>query len=315
MKIGLIDVDKTKFPNLALMKIAGYHKSIGNEVEWANPLFGDYDRVYASKVFNFTPDFTDIYDCEIIRGGTGYDVHSILPEEIEYAKPDYSIYPQIDKKAAYGFTTRGCPNKCPWCVVPTKEGAIKPYMDIEDIAVDGRTNIILMDNNILASDHGIAQIEKAIEKRYRLDINQAMDARLVTDDIAKMLAKVRWMPYVRFGCDTTAQIAHCERAIALMRKHGFNGYSLLYCILTDDFDESYGRIKYWRDKHDWKVLPFAQPYRDPFASGLSTPPQWQKDLARWVGRQAHFKGCEWPDYEVRKGFQCIEHIKRHSKKL
>ena len=73
--IGLIDVDKTRFPNLALGKITAYHRSLGDNVEWANPMFGNYDRVYASKVFSFTPDIDT--DCivqadEVRKGGTGY---------------------------------------------------------------------------------------------------------------------------------------------------------------------------------------------------------------------------------------------------
>lgn len=51
-KIGLIDVDGHRFPNLALMRIAAYHKSIGDQVEW---WFGDlvyYDIVYMSKIFS-----------------------------------------------------------------------------------------------------------------------------------------------------------------------------------------------------------------------------------------------------------------------
>lgn len=54
--IGLISVDGHHFPNLALGKIAAYHKSLGDNVEWAMPMFGQYDRVYMSKVFSFTPD-------------------------------------------------------------------------------------------------------------------------------------------------------------------------------------------------------------------------------------------------------------------
>ncbi|MGN1216734.1 MAG: radical SAM protein, partial [Phocaeicola sp.] len=105
--------------------------------------------------------------------------------------PDYSIYPSIGKKTAYGFITRGCPNKCKWCIVPEKEGNVKPYMDVEDIAFDGRTNLILMDNNILASDYGIKQIEKIVDRKYRVDFNQGLDARLVTDGIADLISKVR----------------------------------------------------------------------------------------------------------------------------
>lgn len=135
MNIGLIDVDKTRFPNLALGKIAAYHRSLGDSVEWADPMFGSYDRVYASKVFVFTPDFTDYYDCEVVKGGTGYDIHSVLPDEIDRLQPDYSIYPDIDSKTAYGFLTRGCPNKCKWCIVPLKEGNVHPYMDIDEITI------------------------------------------------------------------------------------------------------------------------------------------------------------------------------------
>lgn len=51
-KIGLIDVDQTSFPNIALGKIARYHKVAGDEVEWVDPLFGGgYDKVYMSKIF------------------------------------------------------------------------------------------------------------------------------------------------------------------------------------------------------------------------------------------------------------------------
>lgn len=55
MNIGLIDVDRTRFPNIALGKIAAYHRSIGDSVEWADPMFGQYDRIYASKYLYSRP--------------------------------------------------------------------------------------------------------------------------------------------------------------------------------------------------------------------------------------------------------------------
>lgn len=70
MKIGLIDVDGHHFPNLALMKIASWHRQQGDDVEWALPMFGHYNRIYASKVFTFTPDFNRAaYHAEEIIGG------------------------------------------------------------------------------------------------------------------------------------------------------------------------------------------------------------------------------------------------------
>lgn len=114
MNIGLIDVDGHHFPNFALMKISAWHKAHGDSVEWAVPdLFGDeYHRVYASKIFTFTPDFVGRYGCEVIKGGTGYDIHSKLLEEIDRSTAmDYSIYPQYP--FSIQFFSRGCIRRCP----------------------------------------------------------------------------------------------------------------------------------------------------------------------------------------------------------
>lgn len=306
MKIGLVDVDKTKFPNLALMKISAYHKSIGDIVEWANPLFSDYDKVYKAKIFTFTPDDNTPYNCEEIKGGTGYSLTTELPLEIDRMQPDYSIYPQIDKKTAYGFLTRGCPNKCKWCVVPIKEGDIRPYRDVEEIAINGRTNLILMDNNIIACEYGLEQIEKIVKNKYRVDFNQALDARLVTEDIAKLLAQVKWLNQIRFGCDTPKQINECEKSMALIDKYrGKPKQYLLYTMIGSDINEAYTRLSYFRNNKRVRIV--AQPYRD-FNNPLQVIPQWQKDLARWAMRREIYAVCDFKDFSPRKGFKCKEYF-------
>lgn len=296
----------SSYPNLALMKISAYHKSIGDKVEWYNPLC-TYDKVYMAKVFTFTPDYGYYINAEEVeRGGTGYDIEKKLSQDIDLIQPDYSIYPQIDKKTAYGFITRGCPNKCKWCVVPKKEGGITPYMDVDQIAIEGRNNLILMDNNILASDYGISQIEKIVKRKYRVDFNQGLDARLVTPEIAKILAKVKWIKRIRFGCDTPGQIEECEKAISLLEKFGYKGEFFFYCILLDDFNESFSRVNHWK-KRGSRYFPHCQPYRD-----LNNPnqviPQWQKDLAGWADKKWIFRSCEFKDFEPRKGFKCKEYF-------
>lgn len=306
MNIGLIDVDGGRFPNLALMKIAAYHHSLGDRVEWVEPMYWDYDRVYQSKVFVFTPDVDRTFSCEVIKGGTGYDIHSVLPDEIDRLQPDYSIYPQVDSKTAYGFLTRGCPNKCPWCVVPKKEGNIHPYMDVDEIAVDGRNKLILMDNNILACDYGLEQIEKIIKRGYRVDFNQALDARLVTDEVAKMLAKVRWLCPIRFGCDTPRQIGECERVMKMIDSHSKIPKSyLMYAMINSDMEESYERLMHFRDNKRVRVV--AQPFRD-----LDNPnqiiPQWQRDMARWAMRREFWTRCDFKDFSPRKNFVCSEYF-------
>ena len=128
MRIGLVDVDGHNFPNLALMKLSAWHKCRGDTVEFADPAARRYDKVYMSKVFTFSRDCTDRYDCEVVRAGTGYrDYATILPEEIEHICPDYSLY---GVKEAYGFLTRGCGNRCSWCVVPHKEGEVRAHASV-----------------------------------------------------------------------------------------------------------------------------------------------------------------------------------------
>lgn len=330
MKIGLVDVDglgRTRggggsvYPNLALCKIARYHKQQGDEVEWANAFF-HYDRIYMSKVFNFSPDDLTPYDAdEIIKGGTGYDIQSHLPDEMDRLQPDYSLYPSVAKDTAYGFLTRGCPNKCPWCVVPRKEGRIKPYMDVDEIAIEGRTNLVLMDNNILAAGrYAVEQFQKIIERGYRVDFNQALDARLMNEEFAELMARMKWIDRrIRFGCDSHGQIKDCEKAIAMINARGYKGEYFLYTMIggKSDFKESFERTNYWwvrnqecREQHLPNIYPYAQPYRDP-DNPHHIIPQWQLDMARWVNKHQLFQMTDFAGFEPRKGFKCNEYLKQY----
>lgn len=305
MRIGLIDVDgHSGFPNLALMKLARSHKSKGDAVEWYDPMFGGrYDIVYLSKVFTHTEDYPYPVNAEqVMRGGTGYSLTISLPEEVDRLQPDYSIYPQVDSKTAYGFLTRGCPNKCKWCVVPIKEGAVRPYMDVDEIAIDGRRNLILMDNNILATEYGLQQIEKIIERGYKVDFNQGLDARLVTPEIAKLLARVKWIKRIRFGCDTPAQVEHCDRAIDLINENGYKGEYFFYCMLYGSIEECYSRVSHWKGLGG-RYLPHCQPMLN-FSHHRQVIPAWQQDMARWANRKELYKTIEFKDYAPRKGFVC-----------
>jgi len=257
MKIGLIDVDGKGFPNLALMKISAYHKSIGDSVEWA--MFDNYDRTYMSKVFTFSNEsmleFGNLG--EIIKGGTGYNFTK-LDSKIENMCPDYSIYP--DFKEAYGFLTRGCIRKCKWCIVPEKEGSIRANQDIEEF-IEGRKAAILMDNNVLSSEHGLIQIEKIIKLGIKIDFNQGLDARIIAgnEEIAKLLSKVKWYKPIRMACDSLSQMKHVEKATKLLRKYNCKPNKFSVYVLLTELEDSYQRINFCKKL---KIDPFAQPYRD-----------------------------------------------------
>jgi hypothetical protein len=267
MFIGLHDAEfdhmpQKTFPNLALMKLSAYHKAKGDSVEWWLPINNPYyDKVYSSKVFDFTP--TNEYLPEhTIRGGTGYDVKTKLPEEVDDMFPDYSIYPNCDY--AIGYITRGCPNSCTWCVVPEKEGSIKPYRPWYDIARRDSKKIVLMDNNILANDFGIEQLSNMIDSGYSIDLNQGMDARLVTSDVAKVLSQLSWIKYLRFSCDNFSRIADVITAIEMLLSYGVKAYSIfIYFLVTKDIEDAVHRIEEFK-KYPWckSITLFAQAERN-----------------------------------------------------
>lgn len=164
-----------------------------------------------------------------------------------------------------------------------------------------------MDNNVLACDYGLEQIEKIIKRGYRVDFNQALDARLVTDEIARMLAKVHWLCPIRFGCDTPRQIGECERVMKMIDLYSKIPKSyLMYAMINSDMQESYNRLMYFRDNKRVRVV--AQPFRD-----LKNPnqviPQWQRDMARWAMRREFWTTCDFKDFQPRKGFKCSEYFK------
>jgi len=282
MKIALYAPD-SKMPNYALMKVAQYYK----DVEWYTDLFAHtFDKVYISKIFTYSPPVSVLTEKYLI-GGSGYNLETELPEEIEACEPDYSLYPWLTE--AMGFLTRGCIRRCKDCIVPEKEGDIKPYRDIEQV-LQKRKTAILLDNNILACEYGIKQIEKIIRLGVKVDFNQGLDARLIDESIAKLLSKVRWFKPLRMACDYLGMIKPVEKAVKLLRKYNCVPSVYSVYVLVKDIPSALKRVEFLRNLN---CDPFAQPYRDKKGT---EPPIEQKDFARWVNHKAIFKSTTWDEY-------------------
>jgi len=280
MKIGLHDAGRNGFPNFALMKLSQYHKLKGDKVQWWNPM-EHFDKVYSSKVFTFTPE-DPFLPPDVIKGGTGYGIYEDLPEEIDSLYPDYSIYPKVDH--AIGFITRGCIRNCPWCVVPRKEGHIRPYAKWSEIARSDSKDIVFMDNNVLACEFGIEQMADMIGKNVRVDFNQGLDARLITPEVAEVLSRLKWIRHIRMSCDTDSMLDTVLDRVDLLEQKGVKPYRVFVYLLVQDIKSAEFRATRLRDAG---VDVFAQPYRD-FENKIE-PTQEMKDFARWVNRKPIFK--------------------------
>lgn len=189
LNIGIYDVD-SKIPNLALMKISAYHKARGDHVELYAPLFIDkYDKIYASKIFDFS-DGSGLLPERMEIGGTGYDLMKKLPAEVDAMTPDYSIY---NYPHNIGFTMRGCRLKCEFCVVPQKEGRAHSSNTINEIWTQRSSRfVMLLDNDFFGNPEWSARIDEIRDHDLQVSFSQGLNIRNLKTEQAAALASVKF---------------------------------------------------------------------------------------------------------------------------
>jgi len=300
-KIGIIDVDGHNFPNFALMKISAYHKAHGHEVEWAFPLFAQfYDRVYKSKIFTFSKDELTPWPCEIIRGGTGYDIKSKLPPEIESMNVlDYSIYP--DCEYSLQFFSRGCIRQCNFCLVRQKEGYIKP---VEPVSMNPRgKHIEVLDNNFFANPEWRSAVEFLMKAGQPINIH-GVDVRIMNEEQAFYLNKLRLQKRVHIAWD----IPNIDLTDKLREVIQYIKPWKLTCYVLVGFDSTIEQDLYRIERlRELGIKPFVMPYRD--YENNRTPSQYERDLAHYVNRPEIFNSTTFANFEPRKGFRCSTYLK------
>ena len=288
MRVCLLDVD-SKIPNLALMRASTWHKERGDSVKLGyEPLFDNPDLCYASKIFDFTPEPQYMPDCETLKGGSGYDLTATMPfEDYDRIMPDYSLYPQFDY--AIGRFTRGCPNSCPWCVVPKMDGnTVRHVADLVDFW-DGQEIVRLLDDNIMAdADEFTRDCEQLAREEVHV-IWEALDIRLITDQTAQALATVKTAKSIHFAWDGHSQDDAIGRGIDTLSKHGIKPWRLMFYVLVG-FNTS---PEY--DMH--RIMTLHELGANPFVMPFDKSQPYQRHLARWCNNKAVFKTVSFNDYE------------------
>ena len=304
MRIKLIDFD-SKIPNLALMRLSSYHKANGDKVSLLRgsqsaELFDAADKYYLSCVFRWNKkaalNTVQQLSEKCIAGGTGLDITSTLPAEVEQAQPDYSIYPDCDY--AFGFISRGCIRKCPWCVVPRKEGGLKRVATAQEIT-GNRKKAIFIDNNFLALPDYEKDLQWLAENKIVIDFNQALDARLVDDKAARLLAQCTWYPGIRLSLDSDGMIGQVKKAIDNLAKYGVQPNTIRIFTLIG-FSGLESDLERLFKVHEWGAAPFPMGFRD-VDTGDEPAKGWDKAVykkyRRLILRMPHAKSV-WDDFRA-----------------
>jgi hypothetical protein len=279
-----------KLPNIALMRLSQFHRERGAEVRlrWVRSvedvgpeLFDEPDRVYGSAIFEKSRPLAEAllatYPSAIV-GGTGWELGKTLEDiGIHGLAQDYSIYP--DFTASIGFSQRGCRLRCPFCVVPKKEGKVRDEQSIEEIwrGDPWPRHIILLDNDFFGQPRWREKMTELREGGFRVSFNQGINVRLVDEEIAEALAGVDYrcskLERRALYCawDNRKDEKRLFRGLNLLVEAGVKPSHLMVYILIGYWpgetheDRDYRRAKL----REFGAVPYPMPFtRDPELVGF-----------------------------------------------
>ncbi len=228
------------------------------------------------------------------------DVHKGLILEVERYRPDYSLTPEWDSSIM--FATRGCIRKCAFCAVPRLEGKTPgPAESISDLVDPGHRKVVLWDNNILGVPNWQDIVEELRELDLEVDFNQGLDARLITEEAAQELAKVRIRP-IRMAYDIPNEKKALERAIPALEAAGFNRRRMIVYTLYNFMDSPEDFLRRVVDLLSWGVVSYPMRY-EPLSSLTKNryiSPHWSAAQLEMVARARRVMGAggAFPPYQA-----------------
>lgn len=244
----------------------------------------EYDKVYAFSLFDFTKK--DYVRKDMIVGGTGFDIGSRLPKEIEECDYDWSLYPNCDYSILW--FSRGCMRNCPFCVVRQKEGYIRP-VEPKNLNPNGKW-IQVQDNNFFANPKWRDAVDYLLDVGQPVDL-QGVDVRLFDDDQGVALQELKHHKGIKIAWDNPRE--NIDDKLEHLLEY-VKPYKLMCYVLVgfwSSMEEDLMRIHHLWD--DYKIHPFVMPF-DKFD-------RYQKDLARWCNNKVIFKSCSFDEYLEEKG--------------
>lgn len=290
MKVLLVQADG-KLPNLALMKLSAHHKALGDQIGFN---VSEPELVYVSVILKRNKANMDglrmLYpDAEVRYGGPGYDLRTKLPDEIEYLRPDYSLYPDMDY--SMGFSTRGCIRHCHFCIVPEKEGELTRWQHPKEFHNPAFKKVMLLDNNWLADKDWFMETSQWLIDRGISLSEHGMDIRLLDSEIAQRLKEMRFYSPMHFAYDSDKDEQAVLDGIALLKKAGINVRNgVEFYVYVDSPKQLESGINRCRQLKAWGTNPFVM-----YNIDRPVTPEIRR-LMRWANRKWLFWSMDYNDY-------------------
>jgi hypothetical protein len=223
-------------------------------------------------------------------GGPAFNNGGFIPERTEIKEGDerqWARWIRIRDRFVPGmyirhgvtFTSRGCDNDCPWCLVPQAEGKLR--------TIQIMPGHIVQDNNLLQcpASHRRAVFQMLSSQRKAASFPGGLDARLVTDEVANELRGLR-IHQVFLAADTEGMLRPLSKAI---KKLSFLPRQKLRCYVLIAYGGETMAQAETRLRKVWELgaMPFAQLYQPPDRY-IDYDHEW-KILARIWSRPAAMK--------------------------
>lgn len=297
------------------MKISAFEKEKGHEIKllFNYDNLNDYDKIYLSKVFDFTNIPININEySNIIYGGTGFIPEECddLSYEIEHHMPDYHLYDEYIEKEitrgikpirfadyqdySIGFATRGCFRKCSFCVNKKYDKALK-HSNVSEFFDPNRKYIYLWDDNIFSYEKWYEVFEELSKTKRYFQFRQGIDLRLMTEQKAEVLAKAKWKGDYIFAFDNIKDRELIIDKLKIWRKYSTKS-TKLYVLSAfhsqdaKDIKSIFERIKILME---YQCLPYIMrytSYQDSRFRGMYI------NLARWCNQPSFFKKKSFREY-------------------
>ena len=251
-------------------------------------LIPEHDEVHISCVFTWDKAY-----CEYLA--FQWEAYTNTPVKLggpAFSSPAEDFVQGLYLKPNIIFTSRGCNNNCPWCIVPKLEGSLRELSICH--------GSVIQDNNFLQTSRSHKdKVFDMLRTQRGICFKGGLECDLIDDHFVDSITSLR-ISELWLACDTDAALPGFKRAAEKLTRAGFNREKIkCYALIGDDMERNEARL---REIYHAGAMPFAMLYRDFSDSKTGYGADWNAFERMWkrpAAVKAHVeRGTEFRDFHT-----------------